>query len=65
MSKKLFSKIQMYTFMVIGLAMYAFGVTAFLIPLKITAGGVTGISMLIFYSTGIPTGYPYFIINSF
>lgn len=55
----------MYTVMIIGLALYAFGVTAFLIPLKITAGGVTGISMLIFYSTGIPTGYPYFIINSF
>ncbi|MCE1199139.1 MAG: YitT family protein [Marinilabiliales bacterium] len=51
--------------MIIGLALYAFGVTAFLIPVKITAGGVTGISMLIFYSTGIPTGYPYFIINSF
>ena len=63
-SKKIFSKIQMYTVMIIGLALYAFGVTAFLIPLKITAGGVTGISMLIFYSTGIPTGYPYFAINS-
>lgn len=65
MSKKIFSIIRMYTFMIIGLSMYAFGVTAFLIPLKITAGGVTGISMLIFYATGIPTGYPYLIINSF
>ncbi len=65
MSKKIFSIIRMYAFMIIGLAMYVFGVTAFLIPLKITAGGVTGISMLIFYATGIPTGYPYLIINSF
>jgi len=65
MTKKIFSKIRMYAFMIVGLSMYAFGVTAFLIPLKITAGGVTGISMLIYYSTGIPTGYPYFIINSF
>ena len=55
----------MYTVIVFGLAMYVFGVTAFLIPVKITAGGVTGISQLIFYATGIPAGYPYFIINSF
>lgn len=65
MSKKIFSTIQKYTVIVIGLALYAFGVTAFLIPVKITAGGVTGISMLIFYATGIPAGYPYFAINSF
>ena len=48
MSKKIFSFVKMYTVIVIGLALYAFGVTAFLIPVKITAGGVTGISMLIF-----------------
>ena len=65
MGKKIFSLIQMYTVMVIGLALYAFGVTAFLLPVKITAGGVTGISMLIFYATGLPMGYPYFAINTF
>jgi uncharacterized membrane-anchored protein YitT (DUF2179 family) len=65
MGKKIFSFIKMYTVIVIGLSLYAFGVTAFLIPVKITAGGVTGISMLIFYATGIPAGYPYFVINSF
>jgi len=65
MGKKIFSFIKMYTVIIIGLSLYAFGVTAFLIPVKITAGGVTGISMLIFYATGIPAGYHYFIINSF
>ncbi len=65
MRKKIFSAIQKYTVIVIGLALYAFGVTAFLIPVKITAGGVTGISLLIFYGSGIPAGYPYFIINTF
>jgi uncharacterized membrane-anchored protein YitT (DUF2179 family) len=65
MIKKIFPALQMYTVIIIGLALYAFGVTAFLIPVKITAGGVTGISMLIFYATGIPAGYPYLIINSF
>jgi uncharacterized membrane-anchored protein YitT (DUF2179 family) len=65
MGKKIFTVIQKYTVIVIGLSLYAFGVTAFLIPVKITAGGVTGISMLIFYATGIPAGYPYFVINCF
>ncbi len=65
MSSKLLMQIRSYTVMVIGLALYAFGITAFLIPLKIAGGGVTGISMLIFYATGFGTGYTYFIINIF
>jgi len=58
-------QIRSYTVMIIGLALYAFGVTAFLIPLKIAAGGVTGISMLVYYATGFGTGYTYFLINIF
>jgi len=65
MRSKIFLQIRSYTVMVIGLALYAFGITAFLIPLKIAGGGVTGISMLIFYATGFGTGYTYFIINVF
>lgn len=65
MGKKIFSFIRTYTVIILGLSLYAFGVTAFLLPVKITAGGVTGISMLIFYATGIPAGYPYFAINAF
>jgi len=65
MRSKLLNQIRSYTVMVIGLALYAFGITAFLIPLKIAGGGVTGISMLIYYATGFGTGYTYFIINIF
>ena len=65
MNSKLLNQIRSYTVMVIGLALYAFGITAFLIPLKIAGGGVTGISMLIYYATGFGTGYTYFIINIF
>ena len=65
MKSKIFLRIRSYTVMVIGLALYAFGITAFLIPLKIAGGGVTGISMLIYYATGFGTGYTYFIINIF
>jgi len=65
MISKYFMQIRSYTVMIIGLALYAFGVTAFLIPLKIAAGGVTGISMLVYYATGFGTGYTYFLINIF
>src|ERR1035437_8424554 len=65
MKSKISMQIRSYTVMVIGLALYAFGITAFLIPLKIAGGGVTGISMLIYYATGFGTGYTYFIINIF
>jgi len=63
MRSRIFLQIRSYTVMVIGLALYAFGITAFLIPLKIAGGGVTGISMLIYYATGFGTGYSYFLIN--
>ena len=65
MKSKIFLQIRSYTVMMIGLALYAFGITAFLIPLKIAGGGVTGISMLVFYATGFGTGYTYFLINVF
>jgi uncharacterized membrane-anchored protein YitT (DUF2179 family) len=38
--------------------------TAFLIPAKITGGGITGVSTLIFYASGFPLGISYLIINS-
>jgi len=48
---------------VFGLLLYALSWTAFLIPHKITGGGVSGIGALVFYATGIPMGYTYFVIN--
>jgi uncharacterized membrane-anchored protein YitT (DUF2179 family) len=33
------------------------------LPHKITGGGVSGIGALVFYSTGIPMGYTYLLIN--
>ncbi|HPD94261.1 MAG TPA: YitT family protein [Tenuifilaceae bacterium] len=48
-----------------GLLLYAISWTGFLIPHKITGGGVSGISAMIFYATGIPMGYSYFVLNIF
>jgi uncharacterized membrane-anchored protein YitT (DUF2179 family) len=47
-----------------GLFLNALGWTAFLIPAKITGGGITGVSTLIYYGTGFPLGISYLIINA-
>lgn len=51
-------------FIILGLSCYALGWSAFLLPYQITTGGVTGISAIIFYATGIPLQYSYFVINA-
>lgn len=53
-----------YIVVVIGLALYAIGLTGFLIPNKIVTGGLAGISLLINYSTGIPVWISILVINS-
>ncbi len=55
--------VRSYAIIVFGLLLYALSWTAFLIPHKITGGGVSGIGALVFYATGIPMGYTYFVIN--
>jgi uncharacterized membrane-anchored protein YitT (DUF2179 family) len=54
----------MYTIIVFGLFLYALSWTAFLLPHKITGGGVSGIGALVYYATGIPLAYTYLIINA-
>lgn len=53
-----------YSIIIIGLFLNALGWTAFLIPAKITGGGVTGIATLIFYATDIPVWVFYLGINA-
>lgn len=48
-----------------GLLLTALGWTAFLIPAKITGGGITGVSALLYYGFGFPIGISYLIINAF
>ncbi|MDR0962448.1 MAG: YitT family protein [Mediterranea sp.] len=54
-----------YVFITVGLFLYALGWAAFLLPYQITTGGTTGIGAIIFYATGFPIQYSYFIINAF
>lgn len=53
-----------YFLITFGLICYAFGWSAFLLPYQITTGGVTGISAIIYYASGVPIQYSYFIINA-
>jgi len=65
MRAKGFNLVKAYSVIGLGLLLYAFGVTAFLIPAEIAAGGITGVAMVVYYATGIPSGYTYFVINIF
>jgi uncharacterized membrane-anchored protein YitT (DUF2179 family) len=56
--------IKEYSFIIIGLLLYALGWSLFLIPNGLVGGGVTGISAIIYYATGFPLSYSYFIINA-
>lgn len=49
--------------MTIGLCLYVLGWVIFLIPNNLIGGGVTGISSIIQYATGIKIGYSYFVLN--
>ncbi len=53
-----------YLAITFGLMCYALGWAAFLLPYQITTGGVTGISALIYYATGIEIQVSYFLINA-
>jgi uncharacterized membrane-anchored protein YitT (DUF2179 family) len=53
-----------YIFITFGLISYAMGWAAFLIPYQITTGGTTGIGAIIYYATGFPIQWSYFIINA-
>lgn len=57
------TEIKDYLFITFGLLLYSIGWTGFLIPNEITTGGVTGVSAIVQYATGIPMQYTYVTIN--
>lgn len=61
--KLILKEVEDYVFITLGLVLYSFGFTVFLLPYEIVTGGVTGISAIIFYSTGFNIEYTYFLIN--
>lgn len=52
-----------YFMLIMGVVVYAAGYSIFMLPYKIVSGGMGGVSALIFFKTGFPAQYSYFIIN--
>ena len=50
-------------FILMGISMYSFGFTAFILPDKIVMGGVAGLSALIYYAFEIPPAISLWVIN--
>ena len=61
--KLIMKEVEDYVFITLGLFLYAFGFTVFLMPYQIVTGGVSGISAIVFYATKFPLEYTYFGIN--
>ena len=61
--KMIFKEVQDYVIITLGLLLYSFGFTVFLMPYEIVTGGVAGISAIVFYATKFPLEYTYFGIN--
>ena len=57
-------EIKDYLAITFGLICYSVGWGAFMLPYEITTGGVTGISAIIYYATGIEIQVSYFFINA-
>ena len=60
---KLMREVKDYLAIALGLFIYSLGWSCFMLPYQITMGGVTGISAIVFYATGIDMQITYLIIN--
>jgi len=63
-TKTLLRGIKEYTIIAFGLLIYSLGWVMFLIPNGLVGGGVTGISAILYYVTGFPVSYSFFLINA-
>lgn len=52
-----------YVFITLGIAMYAFGFSAFILPQHVVIGGLAGITTIIYFLTGIPVAVSSYAIN--
>lgn len=60
----LLDEVKDYFFISLGCAFYCVGFCLFMLPYEFTPGGMTGVSAIIYYATGFPAQYSYFIINA-
>ncbi len=62
--KKIMNETKDYVVITLGLMLYTFGFTVFLLPYQIVTGGIAGVGAIVFYATGFPVQYTFFIINA-
>jgi uncharacterized membrane-anchored protein YitT (DUF2179 family) len=62
-TKNVLISIKKYFFICLGLAVFAFGWTAFLIPNNLMGGGISGIATLIYFALKIPIGISTLVLN--
>lgn len=58
-----FRSVKEYVLITVGIFIYCFSWTGFLIPQGIAGGGATGLATVIFYAFGISVPISYFVIN--
>ena len=63
-NSKIGRELKDYVAITLGIMCYSLGWAAFMLPYQISTGGVTGISALIYYITGIEIQVSYFVINA-
>lgn len=61
--QRIWNETKDYIFITLGLLLYTFGWTVFLLPYEIVTGGVTGMSAIIYYATNFKIENTYLIIN--
>ena len=62
-NKMILKEVGDYVGITLGLLLYTFGFTFFLLPNEIVTGGVSGIGAIVFYASEVPISYTYFFIN--
>ena len=62
--KMILKEVGDYVFITLGLILYAFGFTFFLMPYEIVTGGVAGVAAIVEYATSFQNQYTYFLVNA-
>ncbi len=53
-----------YALILVGVILYALGVTVFMLPYGLTSGGVSGVATIVYYVTGIEVQVTFVVINA-
>lgn len=61
--QKAWAAIRTWSILLLGTALYGFGIVYFIVPNRLMEGGVTGVGLLLLYATGLPASLTTLILN--